>query len=569
MSGKAKFSFILVFIFVLFALLLNGCSFGGVELGPTGNGGQEEPGLFIQTEEIVIAMLLLAAVVSIVTQRLRIPYTVGLVLVGFGLAFLGQIPFLTITPEVILALLVPPLVFEAAFHINFMDLRRELRLILLLAIPGVILTTLMVGGIVSVVAGFSLPVAMVFGALIAATDPVAVVALFRSMGAPKRLQVLLEGESLLNDGTAIVVFNMMVVIALTGQFNLGTSVLQFFIVAGGGILVGVVAGILISQMIGRIDNYLIETTLTTVLAYGSYLIAEYILGVSGVLAVVAAGLAGGHIGPRGMSPTTRIVVFNFWEYAAFLANSFVFLIIGLEIDLNLLIQNAGAIGWGILAVLVARAVTVYGLASLASQVPARWKNVLFWGGMRGAISLALALSLDAAIPNRTEIQAMAFGVVLFTLVVEGLTMKTLVKRSGLVQGSAAEQAYDREHAQAVSLLASYTRLRNMNREGLVSDYTWRQVKPVLTSRIQEKTGAVQRILEEHPQLHEQELMDAWREGLRVQRVTITSMFRDNIISEDIYEELVSAVDFELIEAMPSWETGIPSSDEGVAFESED
>lgn len=548
------------------ALVLTGCSTGGLNLVPGEGSGHAEPGLFVQTEEIVIAMLLLAAVVSIVTQQLRIPYTVGLVLVGFGLAFLGQIPFLTVTPEVILALLVPPLVFEAAFHMNFNDLRRELKLILLLAIPGVILTTFLVGGLVSLVSGFSLPVAMVFGALIAATDPVAVVALFRSIGAPKRLQVLLEGESLLNDGTAIVVFNLMVGIALTGNFNLGTSVLQFLIVAGGGIVVGVLGGILISQLIGRIDNYLIETTLTTVLAYGSYLIAEYILGVSGVLAVVAAGLASGHIGPRGMSPTTRIVVFNFWEYAAFVANSFVFLIIGLEIDLNLLLQNAGAIAWGILAVLLARAVTVYGFASLASRVPARWKNVMFWGGLRGAISLALALSLDPAMPNRTEIQAMTFGVVFFTLVVEGLTMKPLIQHSKLVEVSAAEQAYDREHAQAVSLLAAYTRLRNLNREGLISDFSWRQLKVALEERIQAKTSEVQRILEAEPHLHQQEMMDAWREGLRVQRATITSMFRDNIISEEVYEELVSAVDFELIEAMPSWETGVPSTDEEVAFD---
>jgi monovalent cation:H+ antiporter, CPA1 family len=172
--------------------------------------------------------------------------------------------------------------------------------------------------------------------LIAATDPV--VALFRSLGAPKRLQVLLEGEGLLNDGTAIVLFNMMMAIALTGQFNLGRSVVEFFIISVGGVLV--------SQLIGRVNNALVETTLTTVLAYASYLIAEYTIGVSGVLAVVAAGLTSGVIGPRGMSATMRLSVFDFWEYAAFLANSFVFLMIGLPTDLKLLIDNALPIFWG-------------------------------------------------------------------------------------------------------------------------------------------------------------------------------------------------------------------------------
>lgn len=151
--------------------------------------------------------------------------------------------------------------------------------------------------------------------------------------------MLLEGESILNDGTAIVLFNIMLGVALTGKFNIGGSIVNFVLIAGGGILVGLACGVLTSELIGRINNALVETTLTTVLAYGSYLLAEYVFGVSGVLAVVAAGLASGHIGPRGMSPTTRIVVFNFWEYAAFLANSFVFLIIGLKIDIHMLIQT--------------------------------------------------------------------------------------------------------------------------------------------------------------------------------------------------------------------------------------
>jgi CPA1 family monovalent cation:H+ antiporter len=550
-------SFVRIMALIGFTLILVSCSSAPILQNPnhpasTPSESGQRAGNFVQTEEIVIGLLVVAALVSIVTQRLRIPYSIGLVLVGLGLTFVGQIPVLSITPEIILALLVPPLVFEAAFHLNFTDLRRDLPVILALAILGVILTTLLVGGLVSITAGIGLSTAMIFGALIAATDPVAVIALFRTIGAPKRLQVLLEGESLLNDGTAIVLFNLMLGIAITGRFNFGISVVQFFIVAGGGIVVGLIAGILVSQLIGRIDNHLIETMLTTILAYGSYLIAEYFFGVSGVLAVVAAGLYSGHFGPKGMSPTTRIVVFNFWEYAAFLANSFIFLIIGLQINLDLLIKNAQAIGWAILAVLIARAVTVYGLSWIGKGIDFRWKNIIFWGGLRGAISLALALSLPIDIPNRAQLQSMAFGVVLFSLVVEGLTMKPLIHWSGLIRKNAAQRDYEKHHAKAIALRFAQTRIKQLNREGLISDYTWRIVKPFLDDQSKALADTIHTVLETDPGLHQEELSDTWREALRSQRSTLASLFRDNIISEETYEDLVSEVDIQLANPQSTW-----------------
>jgi CPA1 family monovalent cation:H+ antiporter len=547
------------------AILITGCMVQAAQ-APAGSQveggeGQTPTATIIQVEEIVIALLLLAAVISILTERWRIPYTVGLVLAGLALAFIGSIPTVVVTPEIILALLVPPLVFEAAFHLNFSDLRRELPLVLALAVPGVILTTLMVGGLVSFGAGIPLPYALVFGALIAATDPVAVVALFRRLGAPKRLQVLLEGESLLNDGTAIVIFNMMLALAVSGHFNLGESILEFLIVAGGGLLVGAVAGIIVSQLIGRIDNYLVETTLTTILAYGSYLVAEYFLGVSGVLAVVTAGLLSGYLGPRGMSPTTRIIVFNFWEYVAFLANSFVFLIIGLEIDLPLLRDNALAILWGIAAVLTARAVTIFTMSWLSKKLPFRWKNVLFWGGMRGAISLALTLSLAVNLPYRSQLQGMAFGVVLFTLVVQGLSMRPLLVRSGMVATDAAKLDFERRHARSIAIRTSSARLHQLNREGLISDYTWTRLRPLLERQYEKLTAEVHRALEAQPRLYQEEMNDAWRENLRTQRSTLAGLFRDGIISEDTYTELVTEVDVLLDNLESSWDGLAPAADE--------
>ncbi|MDD2694489.1 MAG: sodium:proton antiporter, partial [Anaerolineales bacterium] len=324
---------------------------------------------FLLIEEFVIAMLLVAVLVGILAQRLRVPYTVGLVLIGLALA-LGVHLELDFPPNLILALLVPPLIFEAAFHLNLNNLRHDLVTILALAVPGVILTTLIVGGVVSWGTGLSLPIALVFGALVSATDPVSVVALFRKMGVPQRLQVLLEGESLFNDGTAIVVTHLVLALALSAapSFNLASSLMDFLRIAGGGLIIGLVLGTLVSQMISRIDDYLIETTLTSLLAYGAYLIAE-MLGVSGVLAVVAAGLVNGNIGPRGMSPTTRIVVYNFWEYAAFLSNSFIFLLIGLKIRLPLLFENWRLILWAIGAVLLARLFSVYGVTLFKRDIP--------------------------------------------------------------------------------------------------------------------------------------------------------------------------------------------------------
>jgi monovalent cation:H+ antiporter, CPA1 family len=511
-----------------------------------------EESILVRTEEIIIGLLVVAAVVSVITSRLHIPYTIGLVIVGLMLTFVGKVQVQSVTPEIILAILVPPLIFEAAFHLNFSELRKELPLILTLAVLGVILTTLLVGGLVSVAANISLATALVFGALISATDPVAVVALFRTMGAPRRLQVLLEGESLLNDGTAIVLYNLMLAIALTGQFDLGSSVLQFFITAGGGLLVGGITGMLVSRLIGRIDNYLIETTLTTVLAYGTYLIAEYLLGVSGVLAVVAAGLASGQLGPKGMSPTTRIVIGSFWEYAAFLANSFIFLIIGLQIDLELLVSNAAAIGWAILAVLAARAVTIYGLSWISKGISIRWKNVLFWGGLRGAISLALALSLSENIPNRDQLQAMAFGVVLFTLLVEGLTIRPLVRWSGLIHINQAHRDFEKLNARVVALRSSQTRLERLKHDSLISDYTWQTIQPVLAEQLKRLVDQAHAALDSAPELHEEELSDTYREALRAQRTALTAMFHDNIISEETYEILVSEVDALLADPDSTW-----------------
>jgi CPA1 family monovalent cation:H+ antiporter len=539
----------------------------------------------IQILELFILALSIAAVTAIITRRLRLPYTVGLVIIGLILGFFNRtevikLPELTgdliifvenqITPQIILGLLVTPLIFEAAFHLRWKDLRRDLILVLALAVPGVVLTTLLVGAFFYAetdIVGSEIPIhiAFLFGAMMAATDPVSVVALFRTLGVPKRLQVLLEGESLFNDGTAIVIFalvlNMSLSVGSTAQTNeyyvwIG-YIVDFFLVAGGGLIIGMLLGWLVSQIIYNIDDPLIETTFTTVLAFGTYLIAEH-LEVSGILAVVSAGLVCGNVGPRGMSPTTRILVTNFWEYMAFISNSILFLLIGLVIDITELALKGQSILLAILAVLLARAIIVYGLSWLGRDIPLKWRHVLFWGGLRGAISLALALSLPLALGSqvRSTLQNLAFGVVLFSILVQGLTMEPLVRKLGLTKRSEMQEEYERRHARAVAARAAYNHIEKMHREGLISHHSWELISPILKDQADALVTLVEEVMEFDPDVESEELDTARREALRAQRSSIIGLLNDGVISEEVFSELAQEIDDQLAQSQTSWVRGI-------------
>jgi len=557
-KSKSRSIILILVFFLLLLLFLAGCAGSSETTSLLDNEGiselsdsiippeDPEEANIILTIEITIGLLLLASLVGIVTERLRVPYTTGLVLIGLVLAFGGR-QDINVSPQLILGLLVPPLIYEAAFQVKARDLLRDLAPIISLAIPGVLLTTFLVGGVLYWGTDFSLITALLFGSLIAATDPVAVVSLFRSLGVPKRLQLLIEGESLFNDGTAIVVFNLMVTIALTGYFSLADSVINFVLVAGGGLVIGFVLGLLISLAISTIDNPLLETTFTSVLAFGSYILAEQ-FHVSGVLAVVAAGVVSGNLGPQRMAPTTRILVYNFWEYAAFLANSFIFLLIGLQIDLNILFSDWNAILWAILAVLVARAASIYGLSWIGSGVPMRFKHVLYWGGLRGAISLALALSLPASLGDqRAVIQSMAFGVVLFTLLFQGSTMKVLINRMGLIEKSKAQTEYESLNARAVMARAAYKQLESMYNDGLLSRHVWSVLSTTIENHADTLVDAAAKTMSSHPDVETKELESAIQEALKSERAVLRTLLRDGNISEETFTELVHEVDSALTE----------------------
>jgi CPA1 family monovalent cation:H+ antiporter len=392
-------------------------------------------------EHGAILLLFIATIVAILTRRLRLPYSVGLVAAGMGIALLPFTPQVTLTKELVYSGLLPPLIFEAAFYLNWRELRRELPVILTLATIGVLISAAVTTAGLHFLAGWDWTSALVFGTLIAATDPVSVIAVFREAKAHGRLRLLLEAESLFNDGTAAVAFGIAVMIATGHSLSSLTVIRSGLVVTGGGILCGAVVANLILYLVVRTQDHLVETTCTTIAAYGSFLVAEG-LGVSGIFATLTAGLVLGNLGPEGrISERGKEAVQTFWEYAAFLANSVVFLLIGM----HQASQRFGA-NWlpalaAVFAVTLARAITVYPLCqffrSSALRVSARHQHVLFWGGLRGALALALALGLPPEVPRREEIISVSFAVVAFSIFGHGLTIAPLLRRLGEIHSGSA------------------------------------------------------------------------------------------------------------------------------------
>lgn len=477
------------------------------------------------------------------------PYTVALVLAGLALTVQNELQ-LELTPELVLAFFLPPLLFEAAFHIQFRELREDLGPILALAVPGVVLSAALTGGLLYAAGILALPQALLFGALISATDPVSVVATFKAMGAPRRLTTLLEGESLFNDGTAIVAFQIVLVLALAGTLDPLKGLVDFFRVSLGGLAIGAVLGYAIAQLIARIDDYLIEITLTTILAFGSYLIAER-FHVSGVLAVVMAGLINGNLGPRGMSPTTRIVLFNFWEYIAFLSNSFIFLLIGMNVNLDELGLYLQPVLIAVAAVLVTRAIVTYTLGSIVRifkrNLPFSYLHVLVWGGLRGAVSLALVLSLPFTLAERRQLLAMAFGVVLFTLLAQATSIPLLLRRLGFAGNQRTPAEYERLQGELLAIRAARRHIDHLHREGALIPHAWETVEQELDQRERQALGAIDELLAKHPELQEEIISLARKEALRAQRAALASLAREGLLSEETLSELQAEVDSALQE----------------------
>jgi CPA1 family monovalent cation:H+ antiporter len=382
-------------------------------------------------------LLLVAAVMAMITRRLGMPYSTGLALAGILISFVPDRPALPLSRELIFNILLPPLVFEAALQLEWKRFRHELPLTLTLAFAGVTIASVFVAAGMHWLLGWSWIGAGLFGVLIAATDPVAVIATFKELKGPKRLNMVVESESLINDGVAAVGFAVLAGIAGGRAAAVADIAPLFLWTVGGGVLIGAAVAGLMLLLAGRTEDRLVEITLTTVAAWGSFIIAEH-FGASGILATLTAGLLVGNVGWMGaISDAGRHHVIAAWEFFAFVANSFVFFLIGIhEAGVPLNVLGWVAAGTAILLVLFGRLITVYPIAAVFSRtslsVPLKYQHVLFWGGLRGALALALALAIPDSVPEKLPILVTAFVVVAFSVFVQGITIPWLVGGLGLV-----------------------------------------------------------------------------------------------------------------------------------------
>lgn len=397
----------------------------------------------LQAMRVFVALLGVAAVVAIVSRPLRLPYSVALVLVGLFAGIvataIGPGTEIVVPPEIVLAVLLPGLVFEAAYRLELDRLRRMVGHLALLTVPGVLISAAVVALALNLGTGLRLDLAFIVGAMVSATDPAAVVATFKRLSVPPTLATMVEGESLFNDGTGLVVFAIALG-ALQAPLSPGGAIAAFVGAVVVSSAIGIAGGFVAARLMSLTDDHLTELTISVVLAYGTYLVADALRD-SGIIATVVAAVVLGNYGrPRTMSAGGADALDTVWEFLAYLLTALVFLVVGLAIPPARLVDSLPWIGWGIAGALVGRAIVVYGLLWVGVRIrpiegsdrrlPRGWSHVMFWAGLRGAVAVAAALSLPIDVPQRALLQEVTFGIVLFTLLVQGTTAGLVLRRSG-------------------------------------------------------------------------------------------------------------------------------------------
>jgi len=515
-------------------------------------------------EAQVLILLLIAALVGMAARRLRVPYTLALVVAGLVLGFvhLDALHGVALQPQILLLLLLPALLFEAAFHVDVHEFRRNIVPILTLAVPGVLVAVSATAGLLYVSLGlsglvpsFGLDHAFLFAAVISATDPVSVLALFRTLGVDKRLYLLVEGESLLNDGVAVVVFFIVAAVlgidighggeahAVHGTAEIvSMAIKQFAWMAGVGTLTGLAIGGAVSALTKQIDDHLVEVTLTTIVAYGSFLVAEQ-LHASGVLSTVAAGIVMGSLGRNyGMSVSTRVAVEDFWEYAAFLANSFVFLLVGLELDAGTMSTYAPAIAVAFAMVCIGRATAVYGLIPIANRfaepIPLAWRHVMWWGGLRGSLSMVLIITLPEAFPGRDVLVALVFGIVAISLFLQGLTVGPFMTRLGLLTGDTeTKRDYELARGRAMSAHEAIGHAEELAHRGLISPAAHSRLRSWYERRRDEAQTNAEKLAAgtQHPE----QVLEGLKMLVDVERDTLREAAHHGVLAPDVVQQLTA------------------------------
>ncbi len=409
-----------------------------------------------QVTMVLVILLGIAMIMTGVSKKIHLPHTILLVIVGIILGRVAETwqPMSILTefrlgPEVMLFVFLPALLFESGYSIDTRQLHQDLPPILMLAIPGMLMSTLIVGLGVWWLLDIKLIVALVFGALISATDPVAVVALFKELGAPKRLYVLVEGESLLNDATAIVAFSILVGIAVSGGGigwgDSGSIIGEFLRVFIGGVIVGSLLGFAVCEVLYRLDSELpVILTTSIVIAYASFVLSEHVLHVSGVMSVVGSAIALKRYSILKFGQEATHAIHASWEVIVLSMNSLLFLLVGLSVRFDNVPAMIGATILVVTLILVARAISIYGMLPMATRlfriphVSKADRHIMWWGGLKGGLAIAVVLSIPDSLPEKQFLFDMTIGVVMFTLLVSAPTIRPLMERLGLNRLSEGE-----------------------------------------------------------------------------------------------------------------------------------
>ncbi len=495
---------------------------------------------------LIIILMVIATAVTAISKKLNTPYPIALVITGtiIGLVPLGALSSLKqfiaedeIFRFTIIAIFLPTLLGEATLKLPFVHLKENAKPILLLALGGTLISFAVTGFFASFFMGLTLQVAFTFAALMSATDPVSVLSIFKNLGVNKKLATVIEGESLFNDGIAVVLFNISSLFLLhyidLGYWGFAYGTLEFFKVALGGLAIGSILGYLFSLLVKLYDDYPIEIIFSMILFYGSFFIAEK-FEVSGVIAVVTAGLIFGNYGAKiGMSPTTKLNINNFWDVLALLANSMVFLMIGLEITNIDLSDMWGMIGLAIIIVLISRSISVYTSLAFVRKFPFSWKHILNWGGLRGSLSIALVLSLPLNFPYREKLLVLAFSVVLFSLVFQGLTIKHLVNLLGIQKKSEELLKYEELITRIHRVKKAKVDLEKIKNEAIISHYVYEKLLEEYNRKDMYYHELLTQLYEEHPEIEEKELDKAKKQILYSEYAAVEELTKKHMISDKI------------------------------------
>ncbi|MFB6355217.1 MAG: cation:proton antiporter [bacterium] len=508
----------------------------------------------------LLVLFMIAGGVSLFTKKiLQWPYTIALLIAGFFASLMGlQIGF-TLTHDIILFLLLPVLLFEGSATIDLEHIENNITPILLMAIIGLIVSIVLLGLVGPYLFGFPLLISLLFATIVLPTDPISVLAVFDDIGAPERLSVLVEGESLMNDGVAVVIYSSLLTLLASGKTGESLTTLQGILELGGGIIVSSVGGALVGLALGYIvyrimvnlDDAMTEIILTFILIYGSFMLAEHYLHVSGVIATVFAGLFMGNRGAEyAMSPKTKLSIFNSLDTVSFLVNTFIFIMIGLKTPITDLGANAHLIIPAILAVTLVRVITVYPLTELANRfirnpIPLNYQHVMVWGGLHASIPIALVLGLPEGTPYGHQMRVMVFGVAAFGLIVQGLTMKPLVEFLDIVTESEEGELYQLLVTKARAIDAAIDSAENLRDRGEVPSHVFDRVLEKYRREKKDITETISDLLQQHPDIKKREMLTGERRMLKREQSAVKSAKMKGTTDAEIAEELLDEIRFKL------------------------